>query len=158
MMTINEQGNMKFNWGHGITIFLVIFVVTMVGVVVRISIDDDYNHELVSENYYEDELKYQEEINKAENAKNLSGSIRYSISVDGITVTFPNDFPFDKVSGIIKMKRPSKKILDFVINVKLDDNYQMLIPANKLIRGKWLMIIDWNVENQEFMYKAKISV
>jgi hypothetical protein len=45
---------MKFNWGHGIAIFLVIFVVTTVSVVVKISTDETYDNELVSEDYYGD--------------------------------------------------------------------------------------------------------
>lgn len=149
---------MKFNWGHGITIFLVIFIVVMVSVVIKISTDDTYNHELVSEDYYGDELKYQEEINKAKNASTLSSSVTYKVSKDGVTLIFPSDFDYKKVTGIVKMRRPSKKILDFEMQVKLDSTYKMLIPSEKALRGKWNMVIDWNVGDKEFMYKAKIRL
>ncbi|MCK5782537.1 MAG: FixH family protein [Flavobacteriales bacterium] len=147
---------MKFNWGHGISIVLVIFVVTVAGVVILISTDDTYNHELVSETYYEDELKYQEEIDKVKNASKLETKLTYRISKEGVLITFPSDFEYTKVSGIINMKRPSKMILDFSMPIKLDENFQMLIPAEKAIKGKWLLVIDWKVDEQEFMYKAKI--
>ncbi len=149
---------MKFNWGHGIAIFLVIFVVTTISVVVKISTDEAYDNELVSEDYYGDELKYQEEIDKAENAMKLSNSIVYKISEEGLTLIFPHDFDFKKVSGVVDMKRPSKQILDFKMKVKLDSTYQMLIPSDKVIRGKWNMVIDWNVGDEEFMYKAKVRL
>ena len=147
---------MKFNWGHGITIFLIIFVATTIGVVVKISTDDAYNHELVSENYYEDELKYQEEIDKEVNASKLSSMVSYKFTDDGIVLKFPNDFPFEKVSGIIKMKRPSKQILDFTIPVKLDDSFNVVIPSDKLVKGKWLLVIDWEVGDEKFMFKDVI--
>ena len=149
---------MKFNWGHGITIFLIIFVLTTISVVVLISTDDAYNHELVSEHYYEDELKYQEEIDKVNNASTLSAQVIYRVSKDGVTLTFPSDFDFNKASGIIKMDRPSKKILDFKMDLNLDENHQQLIPAEKVIQGKWIMVIDWKVGDQEYMYKAKIRL
>ena len=149
---------MKFNWGHGISIFLAIFVLTTISVVVLISTDDAYHHELVSETYYEDELRYQEEINKVNNASKLETKLIYRTSKEGVLITFPSDFSYDKVSGIIKMDRPSKKLLDFTMPVKLDENFQMLIPAEKAIQGKWKMVIDWKVGDKEFMYKAKIRL
>ena len=149
---------MKFNWGHGIAIFLVIFVVTTISVVVKISTDEAYDNELVSEDYYGDELKYQEEINKAKNASELSSSVIYRVSKEGVTLTFPSDFDYSKVTGIVKMRRPSKKILDFQVLVKLDSTYKMLIPSEKAIQGKWNMVIDWNVGDKEFMYKAKVRL
>ncbi len=149
---------MKLNWGHGIAIFLVIFVVTTVSVVTLIITDDTYNHELVSEHYYEDELKYQDEIDKENNAAKLETRLIYRTSKDGVLLTFPSDFAYDKVSGEIKMVRPSKKILDFTMPVKLDDKFQMLIPSEKAIQGIWLMQIDWNVGEKEFMYKSRIRI
>jgi len=149
---------MKFNWGHGISIFLVIFVLTTISVVVLISTDDAYNHELVSEHYYEDELKFQEEIDKVNNAAKLTSNVKYRVSKEGVLITFPKDFNYTKVSGIIKMDRPSKKVLDFTMSIKLDENSQILIPSVKAIQGKWIMVIDWNAEGKEFMYKAKIRL
>lgn len=149
---------MKLNWGHGIAIFLVIFVVTTLGVVFLISTDDTYNHELVSENYYDDELNFQQEIDKAENASKLNSQVKYRVSKEGVLITFPNDFEYDKIEGVIKMNRPSKMILDFTMPVKLDENFQILIPAEKAIQGKWKIVIDWNVGDKEFMYKANIRI
>lgn len=149
---------MKFNWGHGISLFLLIFVITTVSVVVLILTDDTYNHELVSESYYEDELNYQVEIDKVNNASKLETQVIYRVSKKGVTITFPKDFDYNKVSGVINMNRPSKKILDFTMPLKLNENYQILIPAEKAIQGKWLLKIDWNVGEQEFMFKAKIRL
>jgi len=152
----SKKTKFKFTWGHGIAIFLVVFVITTLSVVTLIITDDTYNHELVSKHYYEDELKFQDEIDKAENAKKLSVLVKYRTSHEGLTITFPNDFPYEKITGVIKMMRPSKEILDFEVPVKLDENYQIFIPADKAIEGMWSMVIDWEVGDQQFMYKAKL--
>ncbi len=149
---------MKFNWGHGIALFLLVFVLTTVGVVVLILTDDAYNHELVSENYYEDELKYQEEIDKVNNASKLSSTVKYRVSKEGVLLTFPSDFDYQEVTGIIKMDRPSKKILDFTMPLNLDENFQILIPAEKAIEGKWKLKIDWKAGEEEFMFKANVRL
>jgi len=149
---------MKFNWGHGISIFLVIFIIITVSGVVYISTNKAFDNELVSENYYEDELKFQDEIDKVNNAAKLDTKLIYRTSKEGLLITFPSDFDYDKVTGIIKMNRPSKKILDFTVPIKLDENFQILIPAEKAIQGKWKLVIDWNVGDEKFMYKANIRL
>lgn len=147
---------MKFNWGHGIAIFLIIFVSITIGVVIKISTDDTYNHELEYDNYYDVELKYQAEIDKINNAKELSSTVKYRISDKGITLTFPEDFRGEKVTGSIEMLRPSKKILDFNMPVVLDDNLEMLIPTDKAIEGMWKIKVSWNSNGKDYLFKSSI--
>lgn len=149
---------MKFNWGHGIAIFLIVFVIITISVVVNISTNDKYNHDLVVENYYEKELNFQTEIDDQNNASKLNSSITYTSSENGLLITFPKDFPADKITGTINMYRPSKKTLDFSVDIILDDKYQLLIPSDKLVRGRWNLHITWKVDKQEFMYKKQLFI
>ncbi|MEN8137943.1 MAG: FixH family protein [Bacteroidota bacterium] len=149
---------MKFNWGHGIALFLIVFVVTTVGVVIKISTDDTYSHELVSENYYEDELKYQEEIDYVKNASELSSPVRYRATSDGLLISFPKDFSLSEYKGTVKMQRPSNKILDLEIPIVLDENHQMLISRDKALEGKWNLRIEWEASEKKYLYKAKIRL
>jgi hypothetical protein len=45
---------MKFNWGTGIAIFYIIFVVSLVFQVFK---SRQYDHSLVVDNYYEEDIK-----------------------------------------------------------------------------------------------------
>ena len=59
---------MKFNWGTGITIFFLSFVVFMLFMAYKCFQTD---FDLVTEDYYAKELVYQETIKKLNNEKNL---------------------------------------------------------------------------------------
>lgn len=147
---------MKFNWGHGITIFLIIFVSTTIGVVILISTDPAYDHEVVSDFYYKEGLEYQYEIERENNLNSLDTKFSFKNTEDGIVLHFPSELPSEKLRGSVEMFRPSKKILDFKQGVKVDDNNQMLIPKDKLIRGKWRIKVLFRVEKEEYLYKSEI--
>ncbi len=62
---------MKLNWGTAVVIAMISFMVFILTFVYRSAVMDEYQHELVSEDYYGDELHYQEEIDKLNNASAL---------------------------------------------------------------------------------------
>ena len=47
---------MKLNWGTGIVIAMISFMIFILTFVYRSVVMDEYQHELVSEDYYGDEL------------------------------------------------------------------------------------------------------
>jgi hypothetical protein len=67
----------KFNWGHGITLFLIIFLLLNV-VVVIYTLSQDV--ELVTDNYYENELKYEDHLVQERRGMNLPDSIKIDLN------------------------------------------------------------------------------
>jgi len=113
---------------------------------------DEYQHELVSEDYYKDELHYQEEIDKLNNSNSLSKNIELVNSKEGITITFPDDIAQESIIGSIYFQRLSNEKLDFTEQIKLTDHNQ-LIPVEKLVSGKWIIKIDWESEQEQYLFK-----
>lgn len=113
---------------------------------------DEYQHELVSEDYYKDELHYQEEIDKINNAKRLGKNIELSNTNEGILIKFPKEVELADISGTIYFQRLSNEKLDFTEDIKLD-NHEQLISSDKLVSGKWIVKIDWKNKEEEFLFK-----
>lgn len=145
---------MKFrlNWGWGIFIAMLAFMIFILSFVYKSIAMDEYQHELVSEDYYRDELHYQEEIDKLNNAKALSKNIRLNNSKEGILISFPDDIEQGVIEGTIYFQRLSNEKLDFKEKIELTE-YQQLIPAEKLVSGKWIVKIDWKIEEEEYLFK-----
>jgi len=61
----------KINWGTGIVIAMVLFMAFILQYVYRVSVYEKYDHHLVADDYYKDELNYQKQIDKESNANNL---------------------------------------------------------------------------------------
>ena len=113
---------------------------------------DEYQHELVSEDYYKDELHYQEEIDKLNNANKLEEDIILKNSKEGVVIQFPAEMDNNEIKGKIHFQRLSNKKLDFSEEIKLE-NHQQLIDAEKLVSGKWVVRIDWQYGEQLYLFK-----
>ncbi len=141
----------KINWGTGIVIAMVLFMIFILSFVYK-SLTPKYTHELVSEDYYKDELLYQKEIDKLNNAVKLDTKINLSNSDNGINIKFPDNLEYQKVKGTISFQRYSNSNLDFIKSISMNSN-QYLIPDSILISGKWIVKIDWNYEGKEYLFK-----
>lgn len=142
----------RLNWGTGIFLAMLAFMIFILTFVYKSIAMDEYQHELVSEDYYKDELHYQEEIDKMNNAKELDGKIELSNTNEGILIKFPKEVAMVDIEGTIYFQRLSNEKLDFDEEIKLD-NHQQLIRSDKLVTGKWMVKIDWKNKEKEYLFK-----
>lgn len=147
---------MKINWGTGIVIGMVIFISFILFLVVNMLTDDRFNHDLVTEEYYEKELHYQEEIDAETNAFALEENIKDYRVKDGWVVEFPDNLELSKISGDLNFYRPSNKKLDFSIPLDLKKR-KIHISEDQLVGGRWNINIYWKYENIELLYKKEIT-
>ena len=149
---------MKFriSWPMGITIALVAFVIFILSFVFKVTFLDEYNHHLVSEDYYKDELNYQQEIDKLENAAELKTNIVLEKAAEGLKIIFPSEFEPSDISGQIQFQRLSNSKIDFKLPINLDSN-SLLISDEKLVEGKWNVKIDWKVNDKEYLLRQQIN-
>ena len=142
----------RLNWPTGIFIAILSFMVFILSFVYKSIAMDEYQHELVSEDYYGDELHYQEEIDKLNNAKGLNQDIVLSNTKNGVTISFPKDIDPESISGSIYFQRLSNEKLDFTEEIKLTDHEQ-LISVDKVVSGKWIVKIDWMAGKNAYLFK-----
>lgn len=142
----------KISWSAGIVIAMVSFMVFILSFVYKSIAMDEYQHELVSEDYYKDELHYQEEIDKLNNAKKLEEDIVLKNTKEGVLVQFPIEMDNNEINGRIHFQRLSNKKLDFTEEIRLE-NHQQLIDAEKLVSGKWVVRIDWQYGEELYLFK-----
>lgn len=146
---------MKINWGTGIVIAFVVFIAFIMYFVINMSTNDKYNHDLVTEEYYKEELLHQKEIDKENNAKALNQNISWTKTNDGILISFPENLEYSRIKGKVFLYRPSNKKLDSEISISLSDN-QMLIPKTRLLDGRWNIKIDWEYDGKSYLFKESL--
>lgn len=145
---------MKINWGTGIVIGFIVFIVFIMFMVVTMMTDKNYEHDLVTKEYYKAELAYQEEIDAETNAQSLSEKVNIKNNSDGITITFPKEFNHSNIIGTVSFYRPSNKKLDFDFPIVLSSN-ALLIPDNRLLEGRWDIKVNWTYEGVHYLNKDK---
>lgn len=143
------------NWGTGIVIAMISFMAFILTFVYKSVAMDEYQHELVSEDYYKDELHYQQEIDKMNKASKEKLNLTLSRSEKGLVIHFPENLEPGKVSGTIRLQRPSNKSLDIDIPIVLS-GHEQLIAKDRLASGKYLVAVDWKNGSSEYLFKDEI--
>lgn len=134
------------NFGHKITIAIILFVLFM-GTLVTISFRQK-NIFLVKEDYYSDEIVYQNEINRQSNLKNLSAPVEIQLKDNIVAIQLPTEMA--GAYGEIHFYRPSDANLDFKMALDLDENQSQKIEVGDKARGKWTVKLKWTKSGQEY--------
>lgn len=145
----------KLNWGVGIVITIACFIGFIMFFVIKMSTDKKYDHDLVTEEYYKQELAYQDQIDAQQNSARLAKNIQVEVTAEGIQIMFPSEKK--DIKGEVSLYRPSNKKLDLEIPISLE-NQQMIIPAEKLVEGKYKLSINWKSNETTYLYKKDLQI
>jgi len=145
----------KISWPAGIVIALVSFIIFILSFVYKVTFLPEYDHHLVSEDYYMDELNYQQEIDKENRGAALKEDVSVKTGKSGVTINFPSEFEPNQISGTIFFQRLSNDKIDFSIPIELESN-TILIKNEDLVDGRWDIKVEWFVNDTAYLYKEKI--
>ena len=102
---------MKISWGYKITFAYLAFVTGILFLVYKASNEE---YDLVTEQYYEAELKYQDVIDQKERVAQLSAPLQINASVNIISIQFPKEFSEKAIKGELYLYRPSDDQQDII--------------------------------------------
>jgi len=140
----------KFHWGHGITIFYIIFVgVVLTALISSFSVD----RALVDDDYYAKDLAYQSQYEKKENS--LQSQMLYISRDPKIQITTIGFRTEESVKGTVKWYRPSDQSADFTVLIK---NKVTTVSTDKLLKGKWILKIEWTIDGKTSYAEEQIFV
>jgi len=131
---------MKFNWGHGIFTFYVLFVAILVLVVIK---SRTFDNSLVDENYYARDINYQQEYDRKLNSSSLVEPLRLETTEDGYELRFPVDAT-GKIGGTLHLYRASTKNGDRRLPLTVGEAGAMPLPLAGLTPGHYAAIVEWS--------------
>ncbi|OOG78027.1 FixH family protein [Algoriphagus sp. A40] len=140
------------DWGKGILLTIIAFVGFILTLVV-ISVRQDDIH-LVTENYYEKEIKYQDQI---EREKSAAGLDREVLVFDSESKSMLLDLPVG-AKGNLQLFRPSDARLDQELALDITELGKTTVPLDKLKSGYWRVQLTWTENGVEFYQEKKISL
>ena len=139
----------NFHWGHGIALAMVSFIAFIL-FMVFVFPNGKQNAEMVSDNYYEDEMQYQKVIDAKNNAETLEEKPSYTELSEGIKIQFPSKIVPDTQSIHFSLFRTDDKNLDINKEVGLDNNQAFVIPKEVLVSGSYTLKVKWSVDKKEY--------
>jgi len=144
---------LKWNWGTGITVFIIFFLLMNVVVIIFAF---SQKVDLVTPNYYEKELKYQDEIDAQQKTLQLSENVSVEYKSQIVLIQFPQKFYSKELDGNILLYRPADSSKDLKIEVKTDSTGKQMISTTRLAKGFWKVKINWSLENVTYSDEKSI--
>ena len=141
---------MKFNWGHGLVVGMVLFMGYILFMVIW---SFDVDHELETPDYYGKELKHQEQIDKRANYSSLSEELKINSVDNVISFQFPGE---GAVQGTIMFYRPSAIDKDLMFNISLDSNRTQQVSKEGLSSGRYVIKVDWKDAQSDYYFEKNI--
>jgi hypothetical protein len=140
------------DWGKGILLTLVAFVALMLSLVAICVTQDDIH--LVTQNYYEEEIKYQDQIDKMINASQLENEV---LVFDNLSKIVDLHLPVGS-KGTLHLFRPSDARLDKKIEFDITDPVVNSIDVKTLKSGYWRMKLSWTDNGKAYYQEKEINI
>ena len=148
----------RFNlWPISIITF---FTVAIIGCGTFIAFCSCHPADLISQNYYEDEVRYQGQINRLQNTQERAPlvSVAYDMASKRITISVPMDPTRPQPAGRIQLYRPSAVNLDRQLKLELNPGGTQAIDAANLLPGLWKVRVSWNLDERDYFIDQKIVI
>jgi hypothetical protein len=111
---------------------------------------------MVEKDYYQKELDYQMQIDRANRTSQLSEDVVFIYNESVIVLEFPKMFDHRNINGELLFYRPSDTSKDFKLNIDLNKDSKQYIDIAELIRGAWTIKVNWNNQEDEYYSEKQI--
>ena len=118
--------------------------------------DDQYQYDLVVEEYYKQEIGFQDELNAEKSALELAEKVVIEQTEIGVLIDFPENETSSNPDGIVTFYRPSNKNLDFTKPILLEDQ-KMFIPKSEIAAGRWNISVRWEQNKKTYLTRKNIN-
>jgi hypothetical protein len=148
----------RFNpWPAGIIAALVMFAGGLVMLIVVASSDP---MQLVTRDYYAQELRYQDRIDELNRTKALANpvQIRWDRERRQIALLLPPDHARERPEGRVHLYRPSAAELDRHFPLATDGAGIQRIDGTVLQPGLWRVRVEWAVAGQRYLVEESVTV
>jgi nitrogen fixation protein FixH len=147
---------MKFNWGTGLVVFFTVFVSTLVFILYK---SRQIENSLVIDNYYDEDIKYQQHFDKVQNTADLPVKVKvdYDSAAKIVVFTFPGNPPMP-TNGKIQLYSPISNKSDKNYEFSADEHLMYKIPVDNITPGKWKWKIDWKQDSKMYYQEEEIII
>ena len=143
---------MKLSWGYKIAFVYIAFVVGIVFLVFKAG---SQKFDLVTKDYYEQELKYQQVIDQSANTAKLSEPLVVERSDDELKISFPNEMKGKKKAIDFFLYYAADAKRDFRKSFELKEN-EFSQPLPIAMRGMYELKLSWEVNGVRYYFEKKL--
>lgn len=145
---------MKISWGWKIVLLYSGFVGIIVTLVVASS---RQQIDLVSKDYYQQEIAYQKVIDAGKNQAGLSRPMDVHANTQNVVISFPEEFKGKALGGDVKFYSPVNEKWDRSYKIDADNNTVTISRAN-LKNTRYTIKINCLVDGKSYYQESEIHL
>ena len=146
---------MTFNWGHKLLLAFLAFGGLIIYLVYSCM---QTNFDLVSKEYYKDELAYQQVIDGTANANALSSTVTVRANDEFVTIGFPGEMKSGEITGTAWFYCATDARRDKKIPLETGTGAVQQIPVKQLLPGVYTVKISWDHNNHHYYTEQEIRL
>jgi len=142
------------NWGWKIVLLYTGFVVMTLGMVFYFIGD---KVDLVADDYYKQEIAYQDQIDKMSNNQALEQPLEIDLDRTSLSavIRFPLEQASAGVQGLVQLYRPANSDEDKTFDINTDSTGVQTVSLAGFNRGLWKIKVLWNSGGKDY-YSEKV--
>lgn len=145
---------MRIGWGWRIMFLYASFATMIIILVIKSS---HQQFDLVSKDYYKDEIGYQKVLDASKNEALLAGNIDIHADRDKVVIDFPQEFKGKAMQGEIRFFSVVQQDWDRVFKVN-NEGGTAIIPRAKLENTNYKIKISYSVDGKEYYHESQIML
>ena len=142
------------NWGYKI---LMVYILFVAGIMVMVFMSSSQNTDLVTTDYYEKELVYQQKIDQISRTNALSAKVGISVHEQAIHIQLPPEMNGLEVNADVQLYCPSDKTKDRKADF-ITRNGAITFPISVNNKGLYEVKINWTANKVTYYSENKIFI
>lgn len=142
------------NWGNKLILVFVAFA-ALIATLVYKAVNTKFD--LVSKDYYTDELRYQDKIDGIKNANAIS-AVTIQQNADALEISLPAEMKGKTVSGELWLYCPTDAGKDRRIKIDANTAAIFRIPKNQLVKGNFMARLNWEAEKAKYYTEKALNI
>lgn len=142
------------NWGNKLVVVFIVFG-AFIGYLVYSAVNTKYD--LVSKDYYKDELRYQDKINSQNNAAKIS-DVKIEQDAEAVIIHLPKEQKGFSVTGDVFFYCITDEQKDYHIALQVDSANQQIVMKKNLQKAAYNVKINWQLGKEPFYFEEKLLI
>ncbi|HXI50618.1 MAG TPA: FixH family protein [Candidatus Saccharimonadales bacterium] len=140
-------------WPHAIIAWFVVFASALAA---WVSYAVRQNPDLVRPDYYEEEIRYQQQLERLNRTAAVPVALDYDAEHGELKLRLPREHAVSRPVGRILCYRPSDAALDFEIPMAVDDQGRQAVDVRARRGGLWRVRVQWKAAGQDYFFEQSV--
>lgn len=143
------------NWGNKLLIAFLVFIAGISYLVYRTT---QTNFDLVENDYYKQELVYQQKIDQLQQAKDLHQPVSIAQTPEGITLQLPEEMKNKSITGDVWFYCAYDKTRDRKYILQTDSTMKQVFETGSVLPGTYTLKLHWDDGEKKYYTENYLKV